>query len=136
MKIALCLGTGLVVIAASVHAQPKDQFRILGRSDLSVQGFEAITAIDRLDPTAATGWHSHPGETMGYVTDGQIVIEQDGRAPLQFRAGESFVIPSGVAHNCRNMSDAPAGMFVTYILEKGRAFSRPWRMSARGAVPR
>lgn len=73
---------------------------------------------------------------VGYVTDGQVVIEQDGRAPLQLRAGESFVIPSGVAHNSRNMSDAPAGMFVTFIVEKGRPFSSSARIGATGALTR
>jgi len=136
MRIALCLGMGLVVIAASVHAQTKDQLRIVGRSDLSAQGFEAITAIDRLDPTSATGWHTHPGGMVGYVTDGTVVIEQDGRAPLQLRAGESFTIPSGVAHNSRNISNAPAGMFVTFIVEKGRPYSRGARAGASGALQR
>lgn len=134
MKFALCLGAGLLVIAAPVYGQSKDQFRILGRNDLSVQGFEAITAIDRLEAASATGWHMHPGEMVGYVTDGQVVIERDGGAPLQLRAGESFVIPGGVAHNSRNVSDAPAEMFVTFIGEKGGALSRSAR--ARSAVPR
>lgn len=115
----LCIG-----VAAGAQTQ-KDQLTILGRSDLSAPGREAITAVDNLGPASATGWHTHSGEMIGYVTDGSVIIEQRGKAPLTVQSGQSFVIPAGIAHNSRNTGRTSAQMFVTFIVEKDKPLSSP-----------
>jgi quercetin dioxygenase-like cupin family protein len=128
MKITRWVALGLLFVGVGVAAQTqKEQLTILGRSDLSVPGREAITAIDDLGPASATGWHTHRGEMVGYVTEGSVVIELRGKAPLTVGSGQSFVIPAGIAHNSRNTSRTNAQMFVTFIVEKDKPLSAPAR---------
>lgn len=63
---------------------------------------------------------------VSYITRGEVVVEQERRAQ-RLRAGQSFVIPAGVAHNSRNVSATPAEMFVVFIVDKERALSSPYR---------
>src|SRR5687767_3766786 len=87
MRFASVMLFGFVGIATGAAAQTKDQFQILDRRDLAVAGQEAIVAIDRLGPSAETGWHAHPGDMVAYVTEGEITFEQEGREPLVVRRG-------------------------------------------------
>ena len=128
MKFMVCVALSCLFIAVGVGvgAQTrKDQMTILGTSDLSAPGRQAITAIDLLEPGSATGWHTHLGEMVGYVTDGAVVIERRGNPPLEVQAGQSFVIPAGIAHNSRNTGATSARMFVTFIVEKDTPLSAP-----------
>src|SRR5688572_2725289 len=128
MRITRWMALTFLFIGVGVAAQTqKEQLTILGRSDLSVPGREAITAIDDLGPGSATGWHTHRGEMVGYVTEGSVVIEVRGKAPLTVGAGQSFVIPAGIAHNSRNTSRTHAQMFVTFIVETDKPLSAPAR---------
>lgn len=127
MRFASVMLLCFVGIATGAAAQTRDQFQILDRRDLAVAGQEAIVAIDRLAPSAETGWHAHPGDMVAYVTEGEITFEQEGREPLVVRRGESFIIPAGVGHNSRNATGASAEMFVTFITTKDRPLSEPRR---------
>jgi quercetin dioxygenase-like cupin family protein len=60
---------------------------------------------------------------VGFVTRGSVVIEQRGRPTLRVKAGESFVISAGIAHETINEADVPAEMFVTYVVPKNTALS-------------
>lgn len=128
MRFTSWMSLGFVGIAAVTAAQTsKDQLQVLDRSDLTVSGREAIAALDRLGPSAATGWHAHPGDMVAYVTEGEIALEQEGRDPRVIRRGESFIIPAGVAHNSRNLTAASAEMFVTFIVAMDRPLSESRR---------
>jgi quercetin dioxygenase-like cupin family protein len=126
MRIAVCVTLACLCIGVVTGAQTqKDRMTILGTSDLSAPGREAITAIDDLAPESATGWHTHRGDMVGFVTAGSVVIEQRAKAPLTVESGQSFVIPAGIAHNARNRGGIPAQMFVTYIVDKDKPLSAP-----------
>ena len=126
MRIPMCVVLGCLSIGVVAGAQTqKDRMTILATSDLSAPGRQAITAIDDLGPVSATGWHTHLGDMVGYVTAGSVVIEQRGQATLTVDAGQSFVIPAGIAHNARNAGQIPAQMFVTFIVEKDKPLSMP-----------
>lgn len=126
MKIVTLAALVSLSVGTVVYAQiEKDRLTILERSDLSAPGREAVVAIDEIEPTAVSGWHTHPGEMIGFVTDGLIVIEQRGEEPRTVLAGESFVIPAGVPHSSRNAGRMLARMFVTFIVEKDKPLTTP-----------
>ena len=98
--------------------------QIVQRSDIPGTSLEALAAVHTWAPHTTTGWHTHPGEMVGFVTEGAIVIQQRGGNTRTVKAGESFVIPAGVAHDSLNDTDGAARMFVTYIVPKDQALSR------------
>lgn len=115
--IGILIVLGISVVGAQQGRVP---LTLLQQDDVSVQGHEVVTAVAQFDPASDTGWHTHPGEMVGYMVTGSVVVRQQGKAPETVRTGESFIIPAGVAHNHANVSQTSARMFVTYLLEKGK----------------
>jgi quercetin dioxygenase-like cupin family protein len=113
-------------IVAGVSAQQAGFTRtVLQQGDLSVSGREAVTAIAEFQPTATVGRHTHPGEEIGYVLEGTIVLEQEGKPPVTLGAGKTFLIPPGTIHNATNAGSGRARVLATYIVEKGKPLATP-----------
>jgi quercetin dioxygenase-like cupin family protein len=116
-------------VFASVSAQQTGFKRtILQQADLSVPGREAVTAIAEIPPAVSAGRHTHPGEEVGYVLDGTIVVEQEGKPSVTLNAGQTFLIPAGTVHNATNPGSTPARILATYIVEKGKPLATPVAM--------
>ncbi len=61
---------------------------------------------------------------VGYVLEGSLLIEQDGKSST-LTAGQTVIIPAGVAHNNTNNSTTTARMLATYVVEKGKPLNEP-----------
>jgi quercetin dioxygenase-like cupin family protein len=67
--------------------------------------------------------HTHPGEMVGYVLRGAIVLKLDGKDAVTYTAGQTFIIPAEVAHSTANPTGGEARMLATYFVKKGSALS-------------
>ena len=115
-----------VLIVGGLHAQQSGFSRtVIQRGDLSTPGREVVSAIAEFQPGATVGQHTHPGEEAGYLLEGTLVLEQEGKPPVTLRAGETFFIPSGSVHNATNKGSARARVLATYIVEKGKPLATP-----------
>lgn len=121
MKIIILM---LMTIVVS-YAQAPLTRTILQQADLSAPGREVVTALVEFQAGAVVARHTHPGEEVGYVIEGTVVVEQDGKPPLTLGAGKAFVIPAGTVHGARNSGGGPARVLATYIVEKGKPLSTP-----------
>jgi len=97
---------------------------LLQTQDLGVPGRAAMVTLIELAPGAVIERHTHPGEELGYVLEGTLVMEVDGRAPLALKAGDSYFIEAGRVHGGKGGA-APARVLLTYIVEKGKPFALP-----------
>ena len=120
MKLGMVVVSMLLGIAVASAQQGRVPAKILQQGDLSVRGREVVTVVADFSPASDTGWHTHPGEMVGYMVAGSVVIQQQGQPPVTVRTGESFIIRAGAAHNQANIEQTPARMFVTYVVEKGK----------------
>jgi len=110
-----------LLISSNASAQQSGIKRTdLQRYDLSVPGYETVQARIDFDGHTAFGKHSHPGEEVIYVLDGELEYEVEGKAPITLKAGEVLFIPAGVVHAARNNSHTKASELATYIVEKGK----------------
>ena len=128
MKAATAILTtlGLVAIAAGLGAQQTGFKRtFLQQSKLSVPGHEAVTAIAEFQPGGTVGRHTHPGEEIGYVLEGSIVLEQEGKPPVTLTAGQTFFIPNGQVHNATNKGATTARVLANYVVESGKPVATP-----------
>ena len=113
-------------LAATVAAQqPAFKRTVLQQGDLSVPGREAITALAEFQPAATVGRHTHFGEEIGYLLEGTLLIEQDGKPAVTLKAGETFLIPAGTIHNATNTGTGTARLVATYVVEKGKPLATP-----------
>lgn len=115
--ITLCL----VAVVAGVNAQQAGFKRtVIQQQKLSVPGREAVTAIAEFQPGGTVGRHTHPGEEIGYILDGTLVFEIEGKPAVTLSAGQTFFIPAGAVHNATNKTSAPAKVLANYIVEPGK----------------
>jgi quercetin dioxygenase-like cupin family protein len=113
-------------IVAGVSAQQAGFKRtVIQQADISVPGREATTAIAEFQPGATVGRHTHPGEEIGYVLEGTIVLDQQGKPSVTLGAGKTFFIPAGTVHNATNSGSTQARVLATYIVEKGKPLATP-----------
>jgi quercetin dioxygenase-like cupin family protein len=98
---------------------------LVGRADVSVPGREAVIARVEVAPGAKAGRHTHPGDEISYVMEGEATLLIDGQPPRKVKAGESFVIPAGVVHDAHNDSKAPIKLVGVYVVEKGKPLATP-----------
>jgi quercetin dioxygenase-like cupin family protein len=98
---------------------------VLQQADISVPGREAVTAVAEFPPGVAAGRHTHPGEEIGYVLEGQVLLEQDGKPAVTLKSGQAFLIPAGAIHNATNTGSGPARVLANYVVEKGKPMATP-----------
>ena len=113
---------GIVGVGAQAPAFKRT---VLQQGDLSVTGREAVTAVAEFQPGASPGRHTHPGEEVGYVLEGRVNLEREGKPAVTLNAGQTFLIPAGTIHNATNTGPGTARILATYIVEKGKPLTTP-----------
>ena len=126
-RLLLVAVTGSLVLAAgALYAQASGLTRtIVGKADVSVPGREAVVARVEVAPGARAGRHTHPGDEISYVLEGESELLVDGQPPRIVKAGESFVIPAGVVHDAHNAGSVPVKLVGVYVVEKGKPLASP-----------
>jgi len=120
-KLTMAAGLAAALAAGVLYAQAPGFKRIAVQDqDLSVPGRNAVQAKAEFDPGGAVGRHTHPGEELSIVLQGQLLLEVDGQPPRTIKAGQSFFIPAGVVHAGKNTGKGKAVVFATYVVEKGK----------------
>ena len=131
MKMTKTLSAFLVCATAAaaggiVYAQASGLKReMVQKADVSVPNREAVVARVEVAPGATAGRHSHPGDEISYVLEGETELLIDGEPPRKIKAGEAFVIPAGKIHDARNSGSVPAKLVGVYVVEKGKPLATP-----------
>ncbi len=116
----------IAAAAAALWAQnPGIQRTVVKRSDISVPGREAVIVHVEIAPGASAGRHTHPGEEISYVMEGEGEILIEGQPPLKVKAGDGFVVPNGARHDARNTGTQPMKLAAVYVVEKGKPLATP-----------
>lgn len=121
MAAMAALVAGAVLAPVGAPAQQNRVTRTdLQRHDLSAPGREAIQVRVDLAPGAAFGKHTHPGEEVIYVLEGQLEYQLEDKPPVTLKAGDVLFIPAGTIHSARNPGSVTGSELATYIVEKGK----------------
>jgi len=120
------VGLACLVAAPLCLAQASGLTRTLvTKADVSVANREAVVARVEVSPGNAAGWHTHPGDEISYVQEGEATLLMAGQPARKVAAGEAFVIPAGVVHNAINHGQAPIKLVGVYVVEKGQPLATP-----------
>lgn len=92
----------------------------LQHSPSSIPGREIVQVLTEIPAGVASGWHTHPGEEVGYILAGRVEMMIRDRLTLDLHAGDPFLIPPGTPHNARDVGPETGMMLSTYIVEPGR----------------
>ncbi|NEM06208.1 cupin domain-containing protein [Geodermatophilus normandii] len=90
------------------------------RSASSIPGREIVQVLTEIPVGVGSGWHTHPGEEVGYILAGTVTMAIRGRDTLTLHAGDGFLIPPGVPHDARDLGPGTGRMLSTYVVEVGK----------------
>ena len=122
------LAAGFIVsLPAPAHAQVGLERKIVLQQDATIPGYETIVAEVSIAVGGREGRHSHPGVLIGYLLEGELTIELDGRPPRVVKPGEAVLVEAGLVHEGINKGAVPIKAVVTFVIEKGKPLSTPAR---------
>src|SRR2546429_3244719 len=112
MRTRTAVISGAVVIAAALAAasfaqQPGFTRKLLQDKELTVHDRHAVQVVAEFVPGGAAGRHTHPGEELGYVVEGTLLLDVDGQPPRTLKAGEAFFVEAGKGHDGKNIGSGP-----------------------------
>jgi len=115
----------LLAAAGALFSQnPGVQRTIVQRDDVS-GGREAVIARVDIAPEARVGRHTHPGEEISYVVEGEAEILIEGHPTRKVKTGDGFVIPAGAKHDAHNTGASHFKLVAVYVVEKGKPLATP-----------
>lgn len=117
------LALGLLLATAGASAQVK-RTPVL-TADVAAPGHQAVVVRADVDPGASVPRHTHPGDEISYVLEGEVDVLIDGEPARHVKAGEAFVIPAGKVHGARNAGGEPLRFVGVYVVEKGKPLATP-----------
>jgi quercetin dioxygenase-like cupin family protein len=121
----IALGLGLAAACLLLAQNPGIQRTLVKKADVSVPGREAVIARVEIAPMAFAGRHTHPGDEISYILEGDGEILMEGKPALKVKAGDGFVVPAGVKHDAHNTGAAPLRLVGIYVVEKGKPLATP-----------
>jgi quercetin dioxygenase-like cupin family protein len=97
--------------------------REVQRAPSSIPGREIVQVETSIPPGVESGWHTHPGEEVGYIIVGRVEMMVQGRATVVLQPGDGFLIPPRTPHNARDVGPETGRMLSTYLVETGKPIS-------------
>jgi quercetin dioxygenase-like cupin family protein len=95
----------------------------LQRRTFSIPGREIVVVLTEIPVGVESGWHTHPGEEVGYIVAGTVEMRIHDQPTLRLEAGDPFLIPPGTPHNALDVGPGTGHMLSTYIVEIGQPLS-------------
>jgi len=89
-------------------------------SPSSVPGREIVQVLTEIPASVESGWHTHPGEEVGYIIAGTVQMAIRGLPTITLQAGDGFLIPPRTPHNARDIGPGTGQMLSTYLVETGQ----------------
>ena len=118
------IALGFIVVGTIFGQNPGVKRTIVKTQDVS-GGHQAVIASVTIAPGASAGRHTHPGEEISYVIEGEGDVLIDGQPPLQIKTGDGFVVPAGAVHDLHNAGTIPIKLAAVYYIEKGKPLATP-----------
>jgi quercetin dioxygenase-like cupin family protein len=115
----------LLAVGALFAQTPAIQRTVVTRKDVSVPGREAIIARIEIIPGGFAGRHTHPGEEISYIMEGEGEILMEGQPALKVKPGDGFIVPAGVKHDAHNTGAQTLKLVGVYVVEKGKPLATP-----------
>ena len=113
--------------AIADELKPQPQRTILERHDRSgVMGKEIVIGTALLPAGTAIGFHTHPGDEIGFVLKGTLTLRTRGQPDRVLHAGDSFYNVRGAVHSVAAEAGGEGGTAVsTWIVDKGVPLATP-----------
>ena len=116
----LGLAASLVLGTQASRAQDGIKRTDIQTHDLSIPGREVVQQMVELQAGVVVAKHTHPGEEVSVLLDGELLLEVAGKPAVTLKTGQAFTVPPGIVHGVKNTSSGSTKLLATYIVEKGK----------------
>ena len=117
----LLSGNSALAQRQGITADPLQVF-----DDATMPGKEFRVLRTTYAPGGQNPKHYHPSHVVFYVLEGAGVWQEDGKAPITLRAGDSLHVRPGMVHAHRNASASEKLVFLEFVIvEKGQRSTVP-----------
>ena len=83
----------------------------------SIPGRDIVQVLTEIPAGVESGWHTHPGEEVGYILAGTVKMMIKDEPTLTLEAGDPFLMPPGTPHNALDVGPDTGMMLSTYIVD-------------------
>ncbi len=90
---------------------------VLQHQTSSIPGRDIVQVLTEIPAGVESGWHTHPGEEVGYILAGTVRMMIEGKPTLTLRAGDPFLMPPGQPHNALDLGPETGRMLSTYLVD-------------------
>ena len=88
-------------------------------------GYNTVTGIAEIPLGGAAGRHTHPGIESGYILEGEADLLVEGQPAKHLKAGDSYQIPAGAAHDAKVSGDKALKVLAVYVVDKSKPLATP-----------
>jgi quercetin dioxygenase-like cupin family protein len=114
------------LLAPVLAQQPTVQRKVMmAPADLAAPGYQSAMVLVEIPAGGREGRHTHPGEIFGYVLEGSLTLDNEGKPTTTYKSGDVFHVESGKVHEGINNGGSPAKAIVTFVVEKGKPLASP-----------
>jgi quercetin dioxygenase-like cupin family protein len=129
LMITLAVGAALGVTGSHIIAaqQASERRTVLLTTDLvGMEGYELRMWRTDIGPGVVGAKHYHPGTECIYVLEGALILEKEGEAPANLKAGDAHCVPPRTVLEPRNASNTdPYKSLVVMLAPKGQPLAVP-----------
>ena len=97
----------------------------LGKVEVPGSYYEVVFGITELAAGFKSGRHSHPGQVLAYVAEGEFWYLVDDQPEKIYKLGESFQLPDRAIHNEGAAGSNPVKVIAVFVVEKGKPLVQP-----------
>ena len=123
-RVAITGGILLMGVALTYAQQAGIERRSILQKD-GPPGYQTIVNVLEFAPGAREVRHTHPGALSGYVLEGTLTLEHEGRPTTAYKAGEAFYVDAGKIYVGMNDGPVPLKFIATLVVEKDKPPSSP-----------
>ena len=88
-------------------------------------GYVSQSGIAEIPAGGSAGRHTHPGIELGYLMEGEGELLVEGQPARPIKAGDSWAIPAGVAHDAKASAGKPLKVLAVYVVDKSKPLATP-----------
>jgi len=130
LVLGLTLAAGMVIGAHALtllSAQAQVKRTPLIQADMaSIAGKESDIWIAEFPPGTDTGKHFHHADQFVYILEGTLILEEDGKPPVTYKAGQIFHEMPNMQHTARNGSSTEGLKIIAFqVHNKGQPLLVP-----------
>lgn len=119
---------GMILLLASgstAQQAPGPTRTVLLRHDTTLPDHEAVLLRAEIPAGGREGRHTHPGLLLGYIEQGTLTLDYEGKPSAMYKAGESFFVEAGKVHEGINTGNVAVKVLATLVVKKGAALTTP-----------